>query len=53
MCVLSLQEVYFKKHKFNTVPKVQLKNVDGYVAGAQPPFCNVEVKPEWEEFNRR
>ncbi|XP_062308167.1 protein O-linked-mannose beta-1,2-N-acetylglucosaminyltransferase 1 isoform X2 [Osmerus eperlanus] len=22
-------EVYFKKHKFNTVPKVQLKNVDG------------------------
>lgn len=23
-----LQEVYFKKHKFNTVPNVQLKNVD-------------------------
>lgn len=22
------QEVYFKKHKFNTVPNVQLKNVD-------------------------
>lgn len=25
------QEVYFKKHKFNTVPNVQLKNVDRWV----------------------
>ena len=23
------QEAYFKKHKFNTVPGVQLRNVDG------------------------
>lgn len=25
---LSQQEVYFKKHKFNTIPNVQLRNVD-------------------------
>jgi len=28
---VSLQEVYFKKHKFNTIPNVQMKNVDRYV----------------------
>lgn len=26
--VFLTQEVYFKKHKFNTVPNVQLKNVE-------------------------
>lgn len=28
---VSLQEVYFKKHKFNTIPNVQMKNVERYV----------------------
>lgn len=27
-CLHSFQEAYFKKHKFNTVPGVQLRNVD-------------------------
>lgn len=44
ICWLSFfasQEVYFKKHKFNTVPNVQLKNVDRW----EPPVYLISVSP--------
>lgn len=36
------QEVYFKKHRFNTVPNVQLKSVDRCV---RPSYCMCVTPP--------